>query len=291
MTGRLRTEQDPRYGSRRLVDGANTETVHDYFRTQYYAAVKSGEKGVDIQRSLEGGAEADRQRQWMTQTLYADISLAIETFAPGKRVLDAGCGTGDLLSDLAARGFQVCGAELAPDAAAASRAKGHTVVEGPFEAYPEDQRFDAILFMHVLSHAAEPQSLLEHARKRLNPGGVVIIRSGNDFNPLQAVLSEESGHGDFWVTADHQHYFTFESCEALMRAAGFDPVYRQSDFPMEMLALMGEDFVATPELGKTAHERRVHFEMSVPAKTRRALYRAFAEAGLGRCLLCVGKTA
>ena len=123
----------------------------------------------------------------------------------------------------------------------------------------------------------------------LAPGGIVIIRSGNDFNALQNVLSQDLGHGDYWVTDDHQHYFSFDAVERLMSAAGLEPVYKQSDFPMEMIALMGQDFIANPEMGEHAHEQRVMFENALPDEARRRFYQALAEAGLGRCLLVVGR--
>tara|TARA_R110000868_G_scaffold219607_1_gene470718 strand:+ start:23106 stop:23981 length:876 start_codon:yes stop_codon:yes gene_type:complete len=289
MTPPLKTEIDDRYGSRRLVGGSSAEDVHAYFREQYYEAVQVGQKGVDIKRSLDGGDEAAAQARWMSQTLFADIAWLIETHAPGRRVLDAGCGTGDLLSELSRLGFEAEGIELAPAALQAARAKGHTVHSGAFEDLDPEARFDAVTFMHVLSHAAQPQAMLEHARKLLTPGGLIIIRSGNDFNALQDVLARELAHGEYWVTADHQHYFDFASAGRLMSAAGFDPVYSQSDFPMEMLALMGQDFIGDSSLGKPAHDQRVRFEQTVPAETRRKLYRAFAQAGLGRCILMAGR--
>ena len=54
MTTPLKTRLDPRYGSRRLEQSASSEDVHAYFEKQYYSAVSSGQKGVDIKRSLEG---------------------------------------------------------------------------------------------------------------------------------------------------------------------------------------------------------------------------------------------
>ena len=285
----LKTDPDERYGSRRLERHSSSDDVHAYFRDTYYDAVQGGEKGVDIKRSLDGGAAAEAQRNWMSQTLYADIAWLIDTLAPGRRVLDAGCGTGDLLGDLAARDFSVEGVELAPAALQTARTKGHTVHEGAFEGFAPAARFDAVLFMHVLSHAAEPQTMLEHARNILAPGGLLLIRSGNDFNALQRVLADDLGHPEYWVSTDHQHYFDFASIERLMDAAGFDLVYSQSDFPMEMIALMGQDFIADPALGQSAHEQRVRFELQVPAATRRQLYRAFAAAGLGRCVLMAGR--
>ena len=289
MASPLKTERDQRYGSRRLAAHASSDDVHAYFREAYYDAVQGGQKGVDIKRSLDGGEAAAAQQRWMSQTLFADIAWLIETLAPGQRVLDAGCGTGDLLTDLAARGFAAEGVELAPEALQTARAKGHTVHGGAFESFEPAAPFDAVLFMHVLSHAAEPQAMLEHARKILAPDGVLLIRTGNDFNALQQVLSGDLGHPQYWVSADHQHYFDFASVERLMDAAGFDLVYSQSDFPMEMIALMGQDFIADPALGKSAHDQRVRFEMQVPAETRRKLYQAFAQAGLGRCVLMAGR--
>ncbi|MDG1416643.1 MAG: class I SAM-dependent methyltransferase [Maricaulis sp.] len=289
MAARPDTELDPRYGSRRLAASSTAEQVHDYFRDTYYADVDSGDKGVDIKRSMDGGEAADAQRDWMSKTLYADIAWTLSEFAPGKRILDAGCGTGDLLTELKDLGFDAGGAELAPAAASVARAKGHTVSEGAFETLSVDEPLDAILFMHVLSHAADPQAMLQYARNLLAPGGIVLIRSGNDFNPLQTVLSDDKGHGDFWVTGDHQHYFTFDSVERLLEASGFEPIYKQSDFPMEMIALMGDDFIADPSLGKPAHDKRVAFETSLPAETRRQLYRALANTGMGRCLLMAGR--
>jgi 2-polyprenyl-3-methyl-5-hydroxy-6-metoxy-1,4-benzoquinol methylase len=290
MATALPTEIDPRYGSRRLSETASTGDVHEYFRTAYYDAINSGEKGVDIKRSLDGGSEAENQRTWLANTLYADLAWAITQFSNGKRVLDAGCGTGDLLDDLQQRGFEVEGAEIAPEAAASTRAKGHTVHEGAFETLSSATRYDAVLFISVLSHASDPQAMLEHARRLLAPGGVVIIRSGNDFNPLQSVLANDKAHGEYWVTADHQHYFSFDSVGRLLDAAGFDLAYQQSDFPIEMLALMGRDFVGDADLGKAAHEQRVCFEGNIPNDTRRTLYQALANAGLGRCLFMVGRT-
>jgi SAM-dependent methyltransferase len=285
----LPTEIDPRYGSRRLSEAASTGDVHKYFRTAYYDAIKGGEKGVDIKRSLDGGSDASKQRTWLANTLYADLAWAITRYSHGKRVLDAGCGTGDLLDDLKHRGFDVEGAEIAPEAAATTRDKGHLVHEGAFEALPAEPRYDAILFISVLSHASDPQAMLEHAKRMLAPGGVVIIRSGNDFNPLQAVLANDKEHGEYWVTADHQHYFSFDSVGRLLDASGFDLAYQQSDFPIEMLALMGSDFVGDAALGKAAHEQRVCFEGNLTDDTRRSLYQAFAKAGLGRCLFMVGQ--
>lgn len=286
---------DPKHGFAKLAQQPSRETVEAYFRDDYYGAIERGEKAVDIKRAMEGGDAASHQARWMSETLYADIATILRDHAPGNRVLEIGCGLGDLLVDLKARDFDVAGVEIAPPAAEQARARGLTVHEGAFETLLETElknaAFDAVIFVNVLEQMPDPESALRAAETLLAPGGIVFVRSGNDFNPLQNALSEQVGHGDYWVVPDHIYYFNFDSLEALLRDCGLNPVHRQGDFPMELLALLGHDFVADPSCGKDAQERRVNFEMTVPAETRRRLYRALGEAGLGRCLMIAARKA
>ena len=59
-----------------------------------------------------------------------------------------------------------------------------------------------------------------------------------------------------------------------------------TSFPMEAFLMMGEDYTGDPVLGRACHNRRKKFDLAFEAaglkETRRAFYRALAEAGLGR---------
>ena len=287
--------KDAEHGYGRLARQPDRAEVEAYFRDEYYGAIERGEKAIDIKRSMQGGDAANRQAHWMSETLYADIAAILRDHAPGRRVLEIGCGLGDLLVDLKARDFEVAGVEIAPPAAEHARKRGLTVHEGAFETLIETSlaglQFDAVIFVNVLEQMPDPEAALRTATRLLGPDGIVFVRSGNDFNPLQTALSEQVGHGDYWVVPDHIYYFNFDSLASLMNACGLAPVHRQGDFPMELLALLGHDFIADPSCGKDAHERRVDFEMTVPADTRRRLYRALGEAGLGRCLMMAARKA
>jgi len=289
----LTVEIDPDHGFRKLVTRPSRNQVEDYFRDDYYDAIEKGEKAIDIKRSLEGGQEASDQANWMADTLYADIAWIIKTHTSGLRVLEIGCGLGDLLADLQGRGFETEGAEIAPPAAQKARERGLTIHEGAFEDLAatslSNERYDAVLFINVLEQMPDPQSTLSTAQSLLKDDGIVLVRSGNDFNPLQTTLSEQKGHGDYWVVPDHLYYFDFESMEHLFETCGLKSVYRQGDFPMEMMALLGFDFIADPACGKEAHQRRVAFEQSIPAEIRRKLYASMGQAGFGRCLMMAAR--
>lgn len=289
----LKVEIDDQHGFAKLLEHPSQAEVETYFRDTYYGAIARGEKAIDIKRSMEGGIAAQRQARWMSEALYADIAAVINEYAPGRRILEVGCGLGNLLNDFKVRGFDVTGVEIAPHAAAIAQESGLDVHEGAFEALIlttlKDARFDAVLFINVLEQMPNPEAALRAAHELLTPDGIVFVRAGNDFNPLQQTISKQLGHGDYWVVPDHIFYFNFESLASLMADCGLETVHRQGDFPMELLVLLGHDFVGDPSCGKEAHERRVNFELTVPAKTRRQLYHALGSVGLGRCLMMAAR--
>lgn len=94
---------------------------------------------------------------------------------PAMQVLDAGCGSGRELQDLAAYGA-VHGVELDPDAAAyaASRGLGEVKV-GRVEELPwASDKFDLITCLDVLEHVPEDHRALVELRRVSKPGGWLL---------------------------------------------------------------------------------------------------------------------
>lgn len=283
---------DPEFGHRRLHPLPTEAEVRAFYEQRYYELVQAGQRGPDIRRLAEGGEAAAQERAWLQETLWADVRDTLATHGAAT-VLEVGCGTGDLLAHLAEHGLAVEGLELAPDAVAHAAARGLTVHAGDFlddSVLGTAPRYDAVLFMNVLEQLRDPLAALRRAHALLRPRGIVIIRSGNDFNPLQLAAERALGCERWWVSApDQLSYFSYDAMARLLEAADFRVVARQSDFPMELFLLLGDDYVRDRAVGRACHEKRRRLELALGPELRRRLYRAFADAGIGRCLFMIGQ--
>ena len=92
------------------------------------------------------------------------------------RLLDAGCGSGRTLDELAAYGT-VAGVELEPLGAEASRRRGHGDVQvAPVEAIPHpDASFDLVTCLDVIEHTPDDVRSLRELRRVTRPGGALVV--------------------------------------------------------------------------------------------------------------------
>ncbi len=215
-----------------------------------------------------------------------------EALAPERRrLLDVGCSGGFLLDHFQQHGWRGHGIEPSPRAADFARDHyGLDVFCGDlldFTLAEPSERFDAIHSAQVLEHVLEPEACVARISELLAPGGVVFIEVPNDFNAFQEVARTHLGKPAWWVAPDHHlNYFDYQSLGSLLDRHGLDEIDRVASFPMEMFLLMGDDYVGHPDVGKAAHGRRMAFERTLIEHGKLdelgALYRALAQAGLGR---------
>jgi SAM-dependent methyltransferase len=94
----------------------------------------------------------------------------------GARILDAGCGSGRMLQELADYG-EVSGIELDPDAAAAAASRGFGEVKvGRLEELPwESDMFDLITCLDVIEHTPDDRHTLSELRRATKPGGWLLV--------------------------------------------------------------------------------------------------------------------
>ena len=152
------------------------------------------------------------------------------------------------------------------------------------------ERFDVAVMINVLEHVPDAVRTVQECKQVLNPGGILCIRVPNDFSEIQAAAREKTGAAPWWIAVpDHINYFNFESLRQLLDKLGFEAIYAQGDFPMEMFLLMGENYTGNPQVGGSCHARRVQFDLGIPAELRRKIYSALGQAGVGRDCLVFGK--
>ena len=94
-----------------------------------------------------------------------DHLLVAEMVAPGSKVLDVGCGEGDLLQLLEGRGIDGRGIELSREGVNRCVAKGLAVVQGDADTdlvnYPDDA-FDYVILSQTLQATRQPKAVLEN---------------------------------------------------------------------------------------------------------------------------------
>lgn len=138
-------------------------------------------------------------------------------------VLEVGCSTGRLLlrihRDYGVPLANLCGVETDRQSAEAARNAGLThISEHGLEDADFNQRFDRIVFWHVLEHLHRVGETLDRARELLKPGGQLIIAVPN-------LESDDAGrYGASWIALDaprHLYHFTPETLRKLLENHGF----------------------------------------------------------------------
>jgi SAM-dependent methyltransferase len=128
------------------------------------------------------------------------------------RILDVGCGSGDLLHSMAAAGFRslkgidpFVGKDI-------DLGRGLQILAQPFESL-QAESFDLIMFHHSLEHMKDQIRTLSWAAGRLAPGGAVLIRmplAGSD--PWRV-------YGTNWIELDAPRHFYLHTTKSFAMAA------------------------------------------------------------------------
>lgn len=161
------------------------------------------------------GSSAQNPAQAMRRRL---IHALLQVTGPGSRVLDIGCGTGDLVEELARRHPEaechgIDASRLGIERAARTVPAASFAVRdllAPGEPPPERAGWAThAVCSEVLEHVDEPETLLANAKAYLAPGCrlVVTVPGG----PISA----------FDRHIGHRRHFTIERLRALLTEAGF----------------------------------------------------------------------
>jgi SAM-dependent methyltransferase len=139
-------------------------------------AVPGGDDLAELYRDM---SDTDYLREEAGRRATANRLLdMISPLAPGRRLLDVGCGHGLLLAEARRRGFHVTGLELSRSSASHAREvlelEVHEVTLADHAA-ADPEPYDAIVLADVIEHVDDPLEMLTQCRDLLAPDGVLCV--------------------------------------------------------------------------------------------------------------------
>jgi trans-aconitate methyltransferase len=146
----------------------------------------------------------------------------------GERVLDLGCGTGELTKAIADRGARVLGVDSSPEMIAQAR---RSFPDLEFEVADArtmgfDAPFDAVFSNAALHWIRPPEAAAERVFAALRPGGRFVAEFGGQGNVARVLAEIEAAGKDQGVDLGellHRNYFpSADAYPAVLRGVGFE---------------------------------------------------------------------
>jgi ubiquinone/menaquinone biosynthesis C-methylase UbiE len=209
------------------------------------------EKAANWSRKYAEGGPLARRRDAITSALASLVTR------PAK-VLDFGCGTGDVAMQLHTLGYAVSGCDISPQMLAGARERASDIewlqlTKGRHLPFTESS-FDAIVASSVLEYVDDVDALLDEFQRIIRPGGTLLVTVPNPRHPLRRLerLARDLAQlADFnWIQRKNkridgfarylrasQNHFKLERWESLFSAHGFawKPDSSQTRQPLALL--------------------------------------------------------
>ena len=156
-----------------------------------------------------------------------DHLLVAEMVERGSRVLDVGCGDGELLKLLEMRGVDGRGIELSREGVNDSVAKGLAVIQGDADTdladYPDDA-FDYVILSQTLQATRHPRVVLEHMLRIGRHAIVSFPNFGHWRIRLQILfggrMPQTPNLPDTWYDTPNIHFCTIKDFRDLCHVVG-----------------------------------------------------------------------
>ena len=129
-------------------------------------------------------AYAEFLANWDTN-FYGKYADTLRPAKPGSRVLDVGCGAGQVVGRLTAAGFEVYGVDVSePNIARARKFSDRCqLYDGQHLPFP-DAYFASVGALNVLEHVEEPEAFIRELVRVVEPNGRVVVSSPNFFRAI-----------------------------------------------------------------------------------------------------------
>lgn len=144
----------------------------------------------------------------------ADVIRGLVPPGTGKRVFEAGCMFGYLL-DALRDDYAVRGIEIGDEAIRYCQSRGLPVTDMSLQDFLDSPpaSFDVIVLSHVLEHVSDPAVVLNGLRRRLNPGGKIVVSVPN--STARFGRGTFGRHWGWWQVPVHVNHFNLPALTAL----------------------------------------------------------------------------
>lgn len=119
----------------------------------------------------------------------------LEGIGENGRVLDVGCGNGNISLFLGQKGYKVKGIDISPEAIEVANSR-RNIDNVTFEVQPAEElrdngeRYKAIVCSEVLEHLDEPHKLIDVLYDILEDDGVLVVTVPNGYGPREVIMTK-----------------------------------------------------------------------------------------------------
>ena len=220
---------------------------------------------------------------------------ALAGYTRGRRLLDVGCGDGQLLQTAKDEGWDAVGIDLSKAAILLCHRRGLAASKTDFFCKSlDEQRFDVIVMSELIEHVPSPQRFLRRAEELLEDGGVLYLTTPNFGSLARRML------GEAWSVIHPEHIGYFER-STLKRMASAETSLREIKIeanniaPSTFVAWLRRRGTQTARRAVEVHRdtrqgldqqmRRAVHQSRVLGASKELLNHAISRAGLGDTLV------
>lgn len=191
------------------------------------APATSDQPSISLAQQVQGQPRPDKY--------YRSQRTEIADLVPSEpqRVLEVGCGSGNLGALLKSRGHHAAGIELIPEMAAEAATKLDDVHCGDLETSElpwKPGSFDVLICGDVLEHLVDPWQTLRKLGELIREDGLIITSIPNiqNFRIITGLLRGQWEYADSGLLdVGHLRFFTWSTVEDLLNRSGFAVEQRQ----------------------------------------------------------------
>lgn len=172
----------------------------------------------------------DKRKQLIGENKYSQILDFFSDDDSQNKVLDIGCGVGEVIDVFNDNSWDCEAIELNPVASEWLTKKGIKVFNDTLDNYQTDHQFDLVMAWNVVEHVTNPKEFIQKAYNLLRPGGLFVSEVPHG-NSLLVDYCRNTGIDPLRILQGEQHImlYSIAAYKELHEIPGFKSVLIQTN--------------------------------------------------------------